>query len=126
MSLALDRARLGPKEVGHVNAHGLSTVADDQIEARAIHACLPNVPVTAPKSCFGNLGAAGGAVEMAASVLSFAHGVVPPTLNYRRPDPKCPVRVVHGEPMPSPLGTALLVNWTGIGQAAAVVLGGPD
>ena len=35
--------------------------------SRAIDACLPNVPVTAPKSYFGTLGASGGAVEMAAS-----------------------------------------------------------
>ena len=124
--LALDEAGLKPSQVGHVNAHGLSAVAEDQIEARAIHACLPDVPVTAPKSYFGNLGAAGGAVEMAASVLSFAGGVVPATLNYRRPDPRCPVRVIRDQPLPTPHCTAVVVNWTWIGQAVAVVLGGPD
>ena len=126
ISLAVGQARLKPSQLGHVNAQGVSGVVDDQIEARAIHACLPDVPVTAPKSYFGNLGAAGGAMEMAASVLSFAYGLVPPTLNYRRPDPKCPVRVVHGRPLQTPLRTALAVNWTWIGQAVAVVLGGPD
>jgi 3-oxoacyl-[acyl-carrier-protein] synthase II len=137
ISLSLASAGLKPDDVGHVNAHGLSTVQGDRSEARAIHACLPNVPVTAPKSYFGNLGAAGGAVEMAASVLSFADGVVPATLNYRRPDPECPVRLVHGGGSPSrcatqcdsglpSIRTALLINWTWMGQAVAVVLGGPD
>ncbi len=123
---ALDDAGLWPGEVGHVNAHGLSTVVEDEIEARAIRDALNGVLVTAPKSYFGNLGAAGGAVEMAASVLSLGEGLVPATLNYRRPDPKCPVRVVAGEPVPARLATALMVNWAWMGQAVAVVLGGPD
>jgi len=126
MSLAVKEAGLAPGQLGHVNAHGVSGVVDDQIEARAIHACFPDVPVTAPKSYFGNLGAAGGAMEMAASVLSFADGLVPPTLNYRRPDPRCPVKIVRDRPFESPVPTAMAVNWTWIGQAAAVVLGGPD
>ncbi|MFH1921614.1 MAG: beta-ketoacyl-[acyl-carrier-protein] synthase family protein [Planctomycetota bacterium] len=126
MRLALERAKLKPSEVGHVNAHAVSAVADDQIEALAIHACLPDVPVTAPKSYFGNLGAAAGAVEMAASVVALGDGLVPATLNYRRPDPKCPVPVVHGEPLAAGARTALLVNWAWVGQAVAVALGGPD
>ena len=126
MCRALEEAGLCPKDVGHVNAHGLSTIVEDQIEARAIRDALDGVLVTAPKSYFGNLGAAGGAVEMAASVLSLGEGLVPATLNYQRPDPKCPVRVVAGQPVSTRLPTALLVNWTWVGQAVAVVLGGPE
>ena len=54
--------------------------------------------MTALKSYFGNLGASGGAVEMVASVMAFAHGRIPTTLNYTQPDPACPVNVVAGEP----------------------------
>ena len=53
---SLMRAGLEPKNVGHVNAHGLSTVAMDRVEAAAIAAELGNVPVTAPKASFGHLG----------------------------------------------------------------------
>ena len=91
-----------------------------------LHRVAPGVPVTAPKSYFGNLGAAGGAMEMAVSVLALSAGLVPATLNYERPDPACPLRVVRGEPLSCPASPALLINWTGIGQAAAVVLAGPD
>ena len=42
---------------------------------------------------FRYLGAAAGALEAAVSVLSFQHGLVPPTLNYEHPDPQCPVNV---------------------------------
>ena len=127
MQLALAQADLPVERLGHVNAHGLSTPEDDAIEARAIADVVPDVPVTAPKSYFGNLGAAAGTMEMAVSVLAFGARLVPPTLNYRRPDPRCPIRVIHGEPMP--LGdsesSALLVNRTAAGQAVAVVLAGP-
>jgi 3-oxoacyl-[acyl-carrier-protein] synthase II len=126
ISRALENAGVKPADVGHVNAHGLSGVVEDRVEAQAIHACVPGVPVTAPKSYFGNLGAAGGAVEMAASVLSLSDGRVPATLNYRQPDPKCPVAVIAEAPQPARAQTALLVNWTWIGQAVAVVLGGAD
>ena len=125
ITLALRNAGLGPREVGHVNAHGMSTTDDDRIEARAIRRTLGDVPVTAPKSFFGYLGAGGGAVEMAASVLAFEHGLVPPTLNYDRPDPECPVNVISGRPLPVDKPTALVLNHAQTGQATAVVLAGP-
>jgi 3-oxoacyl-[acyl-carrier-protein] synthase II len=126
MQLALRRANVEAGQLGHLNAHGVSTQQDDRIEARAIQKVAPDVPVLAPKSYFGNLGAAGGAVEMAVSVLAAGAGVVPATLNYRRPDPECPIQVICGEPMRSSKSAALLVNRTAAGQAVAVVLAGPN
>ena len=66
--------------------------------------------MTAPKSYFGNLGASGGAVEMVASVLAFAHGRIPTTLNYTQPDAACPVNVVAGEPQETQRLTAALLS----------------
>ncbi len=117
---------LSPNEIGHVNAHGLSTVDDDRFEAWAIHEVLGDVPVTAPKSFFGNLGAGGGAVELVASVLALRHGLVPPTLNFERPDPACPIRVVHREPLPQSRPAALALNHSASGHAVGVVLAAAD
>jgi 3-oxoacyl-[acyl-carrier-protein] synthase II len=100
-------------------------IDEDRIEAQAIQTCLGDVPVTAPKSYFGCLGAGTGAVEMAASVLAIATGTVPATLNYEFPDPACPVNVVHGQPLATDRRTALVLNQTETGQTAAVVLGPP-
>jgi len=119
---ALTGAGLMPADIGHVNAHGVGTIEMDGAEARAIEAELGPVPVTAPKSLFGHLGAGGGAVELAASVLGLGHGLVPATLNYETPDPACPVNVVAGEPLAGRPGTALAVNLCSTGQAAAVVI----
>lgn len=119
---ALRDAGLSPSDVGHVNANGLSTIADDLVEAHAIHDTLGDVPVTAPKSFFGNLGSGTGAVEMAASVIALEQGAVPVTLNYDTPDPRCPVNVVHGQPNSTAKPVAVVLNQSQPGQAAATIL----
>lgn len=119
---ALAVADLEPGEIGHVNAHGLGTVEMDRIEAGAIQAELGNVPVTAFKSRFGHLGAGGGTVELAASLLDLGRGDVLPTLNFETADPACPVQVVHGEPLAGRPPVALAVNLSSTGQAAAVAV----
>ena len=116
-----DGGRAGAR-VGHVNAHGSGSVEADPIEAAAIAAELGDTPVTAPKSFFGHLGAGSGAVELAASVLGLEAGLVPQTLNYRTPDPLCPVNVVHDAPLAGRPGTVLAVNVCSMGQAAAVLV----
>ncbi len=120
---ALEMGQLSASEIGHVNANGLATIDDDVIEACAIEQILGDVPVTAPKSFFGNLGAAGGAVELAVSLLGMQHDVVPPTLNYEQPDPACPVNVVS-EAQPSRASTVMALNHKLTGQAVALVVGG--
>lgn len=122
ISMAMNKAQMEAGEIGHVNAHGLATRCDDRREAQAIADLLGDVPVTAPKSYFGNLCAAGGAVEMAVSLMALRHGVIPPTLNCERPASDCPVNVVHGEAIAAAHPTAMLLNHTRYGQAAAVIL----
>jgi 3-oxoacyl-[acyl-carrier-protein] synthase II len=107
--------------LGHVNAHGNSTRQDDAAEAQAIRETLGDVPVTAPKSFFGNLGHGSGMVELAVSLVAIRHGVVPPTLNYETPDRDCPVNVVT-ELMPTDRPAFIALNHNTTGQAAAVVI----
>src|SRR5262245_32511074 len=104
-SQALASARLTPDDIGHVNAHGLSTRRCDAEEAQAIAEYFGSrhspVPVAAAKSYFGNLGAAGGLVELIASLLALEHNRLFRTLNYKTPDPECPVEVAASDGLPS-------------------------
>ena len=118
---ALDRSGVPATELGHVNAHGVATVEDDACEAQAIREVLGNVPVTAPKSLMGNVGAGGGAVELACSLISMGNKHIPPTLNYQQPDPACPVNVVTS-PQPTVSPTFLSLNQKITGQSVAMVL----
>lgn len=119
-------AGLEPADVGHVNAHGVGTIDMDRIEAAAIAAELGSVPVTAPKSLFGHLGAGGGVVELMASLLGLEHGLVPCTINHDDPDPACPVNVVRGTPLHGRPATALAVNICSTGQSVALAVAGAD
>lgn len=122
----LEEANLTAADIGHVNAHGLSTTIDDRIEAQAIRDTLGNVPVFAPKSYFGHLGAGGGTVELIASLLALQDRSVPPTLNYQHPDPECPVNVIQGEPLADTPPVALVLNHSPTGQAAALIVSATD
>jgi len=123
---ALRRAGVEPRDLGHINAHGKSTQADDAIEARAFHRALgtsaETIPVTALKIYFGQADCGSAAIELAGSLLAMRHGELPMTLNYKTPDPNCRLRVVHDElhRLRSPL--ALKVSRTSMGQSAAVLL----
>jgi 3-oxoacyl-[acyl-carrier-protein] synthase II len=118
---ALADANVGPEELDHVNANGLSTVEADAWEARGLQEVIGDaVPVFAAKSYFGNLGAGSALSELAASVLALHHGEVPPTLNYEQPDPACPVAVAR-EPRPVAKPYVLKVSFTELGQCGAAV-----
>jgi len=119
---ALEEAGLRAEEIDHANAHGIALREEDQVEAQAIHSLLGDVPVIAPKSYFGNIGAGGGAVEMAVSLLALQEGMLPVSLNYENPDPLCPVNVVSRDPRPTEKDGVLLLNQGRDGQAVAVVL----
>jgi 3-oxoacyl-[acyl-carrier-protein] synthase II len=118
-------AAMKPEEIGHVKADGLGTIEDDRIEAEAIAETLGQVPVTAPKSYFGNLGAGAGTIELAASLLGLEKGLVPPTRNYQTPDPACPINVVHGAPLEGTLPTALVLSQSRMGHVVAVIVSRP-
>ncbi len=119
---SLADAGLDACDIGHVNAHGVATVHEDPVEAQAIHDCLGDVPVTAIKSYFGNLGVGSGAVEAVASVLALLENEVPRTLNYETPDSACPVNVVHDDALVDAKPIAMVLSQAGPGQAASIVL----
>jgi 3-oxoacyl-[acyl-carrier-protein] synthase II len=118
----LQEAALQPADLGHVKADGLGTIHDDRIEARAIRDLLGDVPVTAPKSYFGNLSAGSGAVELAVSVLALNRGTVPPVLNYRRPDPECPINVIRDQPLAGARPVALVLSNSPTGRSMGLVV----
>ncbi|OHB86914.1 MAG: beta-ketoacyl-[acyl-carrier-protein] synthase II [Planctomycetes bacterium RIFCSPHIGHO2_02_FULL_50_42] len=90
---ALKDARCSPKDIAYINAHATSTPLGDEIEAMSISKVFDDyatkVPVSSTKSMMGHLLGAAGAVELIVCVLAMQEGVIPPTINYENPDPKC-------------------------------------
>ena len=98
MREALAESGVAPADIGYINAHGTATVVGDTVECEAIRAALgeagERVPVSSTKSMHGHLLGGAGALEMAAALLPFIEGVLPPTANLTDPDPGCAVRHV--------------------------------
>lgn len=98
MRLALEQGFIAPADVSYLHADGRGTEVGDRAEAAAIHRLFGEqataVPVTAPKSMFGNSLAGAGPIDVALSALALRDGVIPPTINIDRQDPQCALDVV--------------------------------
>jgi 3-oxoacyl-[acyl-carrier-protein] synthase II len=109
---ALIDAGVRPEEVSYINAHGTSTPLNDKVETIAIKKALGEdvarkVMVSSTKSHMGHLLGAAGGVEAAICALAIHQGVVPPTINYRHPDPECDLDYVPNEPRKARIRVAL-------------------
>jgi len=91
MKLAVADAGLKVEDVDYINVHGTSTPLGDISETKAIlsvfgeHAYKLNISST--KSMTGHLLGAAGAIEAIAAIMSVVHDIIPPTINYKVPDP---------------------------------------
>lgn len=93
MQMALRDAKLSPQEVDYINAHGTSTELNDITETVAIKRVFGDyahkLPVSSTKSVTGHLLGAAGSTEAVFSVLAIRDKIIPPTMNYENPDPRC-------------------------------------
>jgi 3-oxoacyl-[acyl-carrier-protein] synthase II len=91
MNLAINDACLKIEDIDYINVHGTATPLGDTSELKAIlnvfgeHAYKLNISST--KSMTGHLLGAAGAIEAIASIMSVIEDIVPPTINFKVPDP---------------------------------------
>jgi len=125
MRAALARAGLEREQVGYINAHGTSTPQGDLAETKAIKDVFGDhaytLAVSSTKSVLGHMFGAAGAVEAMMCVLALHEGVLPPTINYRTPDPECDLDYVPNEARRVQVDVALS-NAMGLGGHDACVL----
>jgi 3-oxoacyl-[acyl-carrier-protein] synthase II len=93
MTKALRDSALDAREIDYICAHGNSIPDHDISETAAIKlafgAFAANIPISSIKSMCGQAFAASGAMQVVTACLALQEGVVPPTINYLVPDPKC-------------------------------------
>jgi nodulation protein E len=98
---ALRDASLAPDAVGYINAHGTGTPANDPTETAAIRAVFgahaDRLAVSSTKSMHGHALGASAALECLATALALRDGLLPPTANYREPDPECDLDVIPNQ-----------------------------
>ncbi|HEY4755937.1 MAG TPA: beta-ketoacyl-ACP synthase II [Ignavibacteriaceae bacterium] len=111
MEMAIRNSEIDTIDIDYVNMHGTSTPLGDIGETIAIkkvfgeHAYKMNLSST--KSMTGHLLGAAGAVEAVASILAIANGVIPPTINFANPDPKCDLNYTFNKPQKREVNVAM-------------------
>jgi 3-oxoacyl-[acyl-carrier-protein] synthase II len=127
MAAALAEGGFEPRDLGHLNAHGTGTEANDRTESVALLALCGEdagrrVPVTSVKGVTGHMLGAAGAVEAIVCALSVANDCVPPTTGFAEPDPDCPVCVLTKPLDGHPQKVALSTNLGFGGHNAALAI----
>ncbi|MDI9475957.1 MAG: beta-ketoacyl-ACP synthase II [Natronincolaceae bacterium] len=125
MECALKDAGINYDSIDYINAHGSSTIYNDEFETEAIKKVFKEhaykLDVSSTKSMTSHLLGAAGGIEAIACILSIVNGVIPPTINYETPDPKCDLNYVPNTAKRTNVGYALS-NSLGFGGHNAAVI----
>jgi 3-oxoacyl-[acyl-carrier-protein] synthase II len=93
MKLAMKESLVDVADIGYLNYHGTATDLNDRVETRAVKLAFGKhawkMAGSATKSMIGHPQGACGAAGVAATVMAFRDGVLPPTINLDQPDPEC-------------------------------------
>ena len=123
---ALRDAGIQPKDVDHIECHGVSLDMYDRCETRAYKHAFGDhayrIPISAIKSMTGQAYAAGGLLGVAAAIMALNEGVVPPTINLDDPDPQCDLDYVPHRARCNDINTALVTAISFGGTFSASVL----
>jgi nodulation protein E len=124
---ALSDARVDPRDVGYVNAHGTGTKVNDEIETEVVkqvfgvHARA--LAISSTKSMHGHSLGAAGALELAATVMALREHVLPPTANFTESDPACDLFCVPNEAIERDVRVAVSNSFAFGGLNAVLVIG---
>lgn len=125
MRNALADAKVQPEQVSYVNAHGTSTPFNDRLETQAIKkvfgAHAAKMPVSSTKSMTGHLLGGAGGLEAGLTALTIRDQMMPPTINYEKPDPDCDLDYVPNHARAGNIEYALS-NSFGFGGTNAALL----
>jgi len=125
MADVLKDARIKPRGIQYINAHGTSTLLNDRVETKAIKEVFGKyaykIPISSTKSMIGHSIGAAGAIEAVACCLALENQIAPPTINYKIPDPECDLDYVPLEARQVKLDT-VLSNSFGFGSNNACLV----
>ena len=125
MQRALRDSGLQTTDIQYINAHGTSTPIGDKVETIAIKKVFGDhaykLAVSSTKSMTGHLLGAAGGIESAIAAMAVKHGIMPPTINYEKPDPECDLDYVPNQVRKAEL-THVLSNSFGFGGTNATLI----
>jgi 3-oxoacyl-[acyl-carrier-protein] synthase II len=124
---ALADAKLNPGDIDYICAHGTGTKMNDKVETLAIKkifgAHSRELSISSLKSMTGHTMGAASAVEAALCCLVLEHQLIPPTINYCRPDPQCDLDYVPNQAREYPVSMCMNNSLAFGGINASLILG---
>ncbi len=112
--IALDNANLKPTDIDYICLDGAATPLGDITETKAIKQVFnghsKSLVCSAPKSIYGNLLGATGAVDVITTLLAMRYNTVPPTINLNDPDPECDLNYCTNVAQEKEINRALVIN----------------
>src|SRR5437016_1712243 len=121
MEQALDSAGRSAEEVNYINAHGTATPFNDAAEGKAIAELFGSIPVSSSKSMIGHSLGAAGAIEAVVCLLALQAQLLPPNINFRRPDQDLDLNIVANKSREAKIDI-VLSNSFGFGGTNASIL----
>lgn len=99
MQKAILNCGLKPENIDYISAHGTGTMQNDKEESCAINDLFQGkrVPVSSIKSMLGHCMGAASAIEAIACCLALKNGIMPPTINFKEPDPLCDIDCIPNQ-----------------------------
>jgi 3-oxoacyl-[acyl-carrier-protein] synthase II len=123
---AIADAGLTPDDIDYVNPHGTGTPENDKMEYLAVSTVFgeraTSIPLSSNKSMIGHTLSAAGTVETVFSLLTLEHQRLPPTINYKVPDPAIPLDVVPNTARDAKVRHALSNSFGFGGQNVSLVM----
>lgn len=127
IEMALSDGDTNRDNIGFISLHGTGTLYNDRMETLAIKKVFGEkayrIPVNSIKTLTGHCLGASGALEAIMVIMAMREGIIPPTINYKTPDPECDLDYVPNKPRKADINISLSTSSAFGGNNAAVVLG---
>jgi 3-oxoacyl-[acyl-carrier-protein] synthase II len=126
IEMALRDSDVIKERIDFISAHGTGTFYNDRMETLAIKKVFGErayrIPINSIKAMTGHCLAASGAIEVIMVIRAMKEGIIPPTINYRNPDPECDLDYIPNIPRKADINIALSTSSAFGGTNAAVIL----
>lgn len=123
IEMSLSNGCLKPEDIGYISAAANSSKSLDALESKAIKKVFGEAspPTSSIKSMIGEIGASGG-IKVAVAALAIKEGIIPPTINYKDPDPECDIDCVPNEPRRKDIKAAMVNGFSTGGNHLCITL----
>lgn len=130
MRRAIKDAKIEPKDIEYINAHGTSTHLNDSTETLAIKNVfkkeldrdINSILVSSTKGNTGHLLGAAGGVEAIITLKALEDEIIPPTINYKVKDEECDLNIVPNEPINKKIKIAMSNSLGFGGHNASIIM----